>query len=64
MKDWSTEVAAFQFVSPGWEARTATAPAPVRVRMLLEIVAGPERTVKRTVRAEEAVALRVDDESP
>ena len=60
VKDWSTGVAAFQFVSPDWEARTVTAPVPVRLSVLLEIVAGPERTLKLTGRPEEAVALRVN----
>ena len=64
LKDWSTELAAFQLVSPDWEARTVTAPAPVRVRVLPETVAGPERTLKVTASTDEAVALRVNGESP
>ena len=64
VKGWSTAVAAFQFVSPDWEARTVTAPAPVRVRVLLEIVAGPDRTLKLTVSPEEEAAARVNGASP
>ena len=64
LKDWSAGVAAFQFVSPDWEARMVTTPAPVRVSVLPEIVAGPERTLKLTVRPEEVAALRVDGASP
>ena len=63
MKDWSTDKAAFQFVSPDWEARTVTAPAPVMVRVLAETVAGPETMLKLTARPEEAVALRVEGAS-
>ena len=64
VKDWSTELAAFQFVSPDCVARTVTAPAPVSVRMLLETVAGPETTLKLTAKPDEAVALRAKGASP
>src|SRR5258708_25090297 len=62
--DWSTGGAALQFVSPGCEARTVTVPAPVIVRVLPEIVAGPESTLKLTAKPEEAVALRFKGASP
>ena len=64
LKNWYIGEAAFQFVSPDWEARTVTAPAPVMVRVLPETVAGPETMLKLTARPEEAVALRVDGASP
>src|SRR5437660_303924 len=64
MKLWSTLVAAFQFVLPACDARTMTAPAPVRVRTFPVRLAGPEITLKLTTRLEEALALRVMGASP
>ena len=64
VKNWYTGEAAFQFVSPDWEPRTVTPPAPVMVRVFPETVAGPERTLKLTDRPDETVALRVKGASP
>ena len=64
LKDWSTELAAFQLVSPVGEARTVTAPAPVMVRVLPETEAGPETTLKLIARPDEVVALRANGASP
>ena len=64
VKLWSTDGAAFQFVSPDCAARTVTVPAPVMVTVLPEMLAGPEAMLKLTGKPDEAVALTLNAASP
>jgi len=54
-----TSGAALYELSPAWDARTVTLPAPAMWTALPERVAGPEAILKLTGRPEEAVALTV-----
>src|SRR3954468_24066865 len=60
----STAGAELLLESPPCVARTVTVPAPVMVRVLPLIDAGPETTAKATGRPAEEVALRSKGASP